>query len=102
MRHESDLRAVAATAVATDLYCAPLLRSNERPAHNCAANGTPAAKSLINLSCQRGLQLEGQPVGPDLWIRDVAHHKPARGLVPHLTGDEANYRISISDTSPRP
>src|SRR5215813_1122364 len=93
MHHESDLRAIAATAVATDQDCAPLLRSNERPAHNSAANSTPAAKSLIDLRRQRRLLLDGT-LGLDLWIRDVAHRKPARSLVPHLTGDEAKYGIS--------
>src|SRR5262245_51216908 len=68
-----------------DQQCIPLLRSDERPAHNCAANATPAAKSLIDLRRQRSLLLDGT-LGLDLRIRDVAHRKPARGLVVHLTG----------------
>src|SRR5215831_12850636 len=70
-----------------------LLCCDERPAHNRATNRTPPAESLIDLGCQCSL-LPKRTLGLNLRIRDVAHCNPARGLVPHLTGDEPKYGIS--------
>src|SRR5262249_16008327 len=58
-----------------------------------ATNRTPPAESLIDLGCQCSL-LPKRTLGLNLRIRDVAHCNPARGLVPHLTGDEPKYGIS--------
>src|SRR5215472_12031991 len=82
-----------APALACFLSLVALLCCDERPAHNRATNRTPPAESLIDLGCQRSL-LPKRTLGLNLRIRDIAHRNPARGLVPHLTGDEPQHSIS--------
>src|SRR5258707_2616532 len=60
-------------------------RRNQRPAYNRTAHGTPAPKTLVDLS--RNLRLLPEcALGFNLRIRDVAHGDPARRLRPHLIG----------------
>src|SRR5947209_5182361 len=70
-----------------------LLCGDQCPAHDRAANGTPATESLIDLGCEGSLLLDGT-LGLDLRIGDVAHRNPARGLVSHLLGHEPKYGVS--------
>jgi hypothetical protein len=83
-------------------WSAPLLRGNQRPAHNRTAHGTPAAEPLIDLRGQGSLLLGGQTNGFDLPVGNVAHRNPARGIRPHWLATKTSTASPISDTSPKP
>ena len=52
------------------LFC-----DHQRPAHDGAANGAPAAEALVDLGRQRSLFPQGV-LGFDMWIRDTAYGHP--------------------------
>src|ERR1700730_758401 len=69
-----------------------LLRCDQRPTGNGAANRAPSAKSFVDLVRQRRLFLDCANC-LDLRIGDVAHCKPTRWMR-HSTSHEAEYCVT--------
>ena len=75
-------------------YKPSLHRCDARPASYRTAYGTPTAEAFVDLRRDCCLLFDGQSIGFNLRIGDIPDRQPARGILPHFSGNQSQYGVS--------